>query len=70
MKQFLKTFVNIRSLLKKMGKNIVKCTNKSVSSKCSLGMLATLQKLFDHVMQSARDAHKEQFKKPQKQLVI
>ena len=42
MKQFLKTFVNIRSLLKKMGKNIVKCTNKSVSSKCSLGMLATL----------------------------
>ena len=42
MKQFLKTFINIRSLLKKMGKNIVKCINKSVSSKCSLGMLATL----------------------------
>ena len=51
------------SFAKNLGKSIGTNINRSVSSKCSPGMLATHQKLFDHAKQSATNIPKTALKR-------
>ena len=53
-KIFVKVY-GFSSFAKNMGKNMGKNISKGLSGKCSLGMLAMCQKLFDHAEKSATD---------------
>ena len=70
---FLKGY-GFLSFAKNMVKNIGKTISKSLSGKCSRGMLAARHRLLDHAKKSATDAlknsSKKVIKKQQKQLVI